>query len=599
MFANKERHIMQKLNLIERWAEDPNGFSVIEKVTNGGKGSGIFGHQGRPGLVGGSGDGGQSTLYAQYPEAVNSAKRLVAERPDEVDDEYLKKVEAERERLFELYGEDKDKADVEIRKWNDGAYMWDWKNQDKNVFSDIDVALSKAMVKESNDNSDVYRIQVDSEHNNEMAPTKFASWTASMVEAYRFGKFMGGRESSFDLFKTKVSPDNVVIVPDVMYAKSGLFPVRQYEYVLKNDKPLKAFKAGMTWQEVSDQYEELRNSVSELLVRNGGKGSGNFGHYGRPGEVGGSAPRPQGIPVSQKQNPSSAYLIKHKEAIMQRMGYNEALFQAMVDDVRAIEIQDKAIEKADIEKWEKEYRPELERLGISQGTIDTVDKIVRRHAEKNESTRTEGQAEAIDNLISDTGVILAKGDETYMRNSVPEEMVKTIHDELNKAKEDGIDISKVQLQFVTATQQSGNCTLGQNGVIKIRLNRKEHSDLKYFREKLDKHYNDKWWTAKDIGASIRHELGHAMVWQAVKDCNLPISMYNKVAVDTVKRANREWVRKTGKSQKELDNNKGFKYMSQYGTNSSHEALAEAYAGENYSDYTKILADALRWTKRYY
>lgn len=51
---------MQMLSLIDRWAEDENGFAVLgesEKTTNGGKGSGNFGHAGRLGEVGGSGKG--------------------------------------------------------------------------------------------------------------------------------------------------------------------------------------------------------------------------------------------------------------------------------------------------------------------------------------------------------------------------------------------------------------------------------------------------------------------------------------------------------------------------------------------------------------
>lgn len=58
---------MQKSSLIDRWAEDINGFSVIEKNTNGGKGSGNFGHEGRPGKIGGSGKGtGKESEYDEY-----------------------------------------------------------------------------------------------------------------------------------------------------------------------------------------------------------------------------------------------------------------------------------------------------------------------------------------------------------------------------------------------------------------------------------------------------------------------------------------------------------------------------------------------------
>lgn len=709
MFVRTEIYIMQMLKLIERWAEDPNGFSVIEKVTNGGKGSGNYGHYGRPGLVGGSTpinklSGFEVNLNYGYDDIVKGKDiagrsfggriNLAKEAGNGASILFLQDSEPiianDSDVEIEKDGEKQDFKTSEQQKALDEIFSMidpDGNNMrayfDNNCSPEVAVALAQSLKEAKESGIDfswaVLSLSANEKYAAEITlephfkegsmPLEFENYTFlyeisprvlnggdSLARDLRAGNTTGlttgGNLSeifahenahmkmanlcqqkygygftkndwdSFNQSVVKKACKNIGISSelDKLGSQMSRYGKTDYSEVIGESfgKPsysdltkevvnvVNGIKDGKIELNAGRTYKSFKLCSGIPFVKmekeksiNGGKGSGNFGHYGRPGEVGGSAPSPQGIPVSKKQNPSSAYLIKHKDEIMARMGYNEALFQSMVDDVRAIEIQDKAIEKADVEKWEKEYRPELERLGISQGTIDTVDKIVRRHADKNESTRTEGQAEAIDNLISDTGVILAKGDETYMRNSVPEEMVNTIHDELNKAKKDGIDVSKVQLQFVTATQQSGNCTLGQNGVIKIRLNRREHSDLNYFREKLKDQYGKKWWTADDIGASIRHELGHAMVWQVIKDCNMNIARYNEVAVSTVKRANREWVRKTGKSQTELENNKGFKYMSQYGRSSSHEALAEAYAGENYSDYTKILANELRWAKRYY
>ena len=52
----------------------------------------------------------------------------------------------------------------------------------------------------------------------------------------------------------------------------------------------------------SYSVEKNRNSMEGLSAyENGGKGSGNFGHAGRPGEVGGSAPEGSGGGVSAKK----------------------------------------------------------------------------------------------------------------------------------------------------------------------------------------------------------------------------------------------------------------------------------------------------------
>lgn len=266
------------------------------KFENGGKGSGNFGHSGREGKVGGSSRSGQgvasSDLYNKYPEVKESAKRLVSHRPTEKSTEheqwlYYHEVRDEREKLFKLYGEDIMKASDGIREWNSGAYMWEWQNQDKDIFSDLDIALSKAIIEEAKDNSTVYRTQVDSISEGQMLPSKYSSWSGSLYESLRWAKFLGGSESKTDLFETKVTKDNVLIAPEVMYSVVGQMPVNQREYVLSIDSPIKA-KRTMTRQELGSEFDRLDNSIS---VKNGGKGSGNFGHSGREGKVGGSSKR--------------------------------------------------------------------------------------------------------------------------------------------------------------------------------------------------------------------------------------------------------------------------------------------------------------------
>jgi hypothetical protein len=76
-------------------------------------------------------------------------------------------------------------------------------------------------------------------------------------------------------------------------------------------------------------------SYREKLVQLGGAGSGNFGHAGRPGEVGGSAPgdgggtQPMGVPRAAS-NSTVESVTKHVETVATRMGF-EASFVDVVD----------------------------------------------------------------------------------------------------------------------------------------------------------------------------------------------------------------------------------------------------------------------------
>ena len=85
------------------------------------------------------------------------------------------------------------------------------------------------------------------------------------------------------------------------------------------------------------------NAVIEAL--NGGKGSGNFGHAGRPGEVGGSASMGSGASSSKKPS-QGAELYKKIGESQKRAEKQEAIVKGFEKAAKAMDKLEKAFKKA-------------------------------------------------------------------------------------------------------------------------------------------------------------------------------------------------------------------------------------------------------------
>jgi len=271
--------------------EDLNGLEPHnDLVENGGKGSGNFGHEGRPGLVGGSGDGGLTSfeeeisaidnpdiLYKKQESLVTTevvsclekdSDSLTGEEKD-VLKEFYDKTNLLRKKLFKLEWSDIEKADKKISEWISGALDWEFRDID---FDPVDIRLSKSTVQGMLDKESeliAYRIQAT----DRMEKSKGSSFSLSET----FSESSPDSETPY-VFAQKVTKENTILTPNIVQAGYGyeLGPNWQHEIVLSNDKELMPIN------------NSVEGEKCDPLTRNGGKGSGNFGHSGRPGEVGGS-----------------------------------------------------------------------------------------------------------------------------------------------------------------------------------------------------------------------------------------------------------------------------------------------------------------------
>lgn len=118
------------------------------------------------------------------------------------------------------------------------------------------------------------------------------------------------------------------------------------------------------------QYNELRLKIENLeRLLNGGKGSGNFGHSGRPGEVGGSAPSGSSGSVS-----SGNLRARLKGTDLENFTDDELLkfYKARLAD-------------------EKDAKERVMSMGGSKETIDSFDKNIKAYEKDIAALETEKQ----------------------------------------------------------------------------------------------------------------------------------------------------------------------------------------------------------------
>ena len=209
---------------------------AIDKILNGGKGSGNFGHGGRPGEVGGSSPKGS------YPRNLTEAKK----KEKEAEKEFSDYVESHKGADYDQKVADKLGAKLDdAKEWRQGYEQ--------------DEAYEK-MEKKDKKESKTQTISLKGKSLYEKVHTIEPGDEVHITP-----------KDNLPNFDRKIKVD---------YIEDGTIHYGGSETSDGQTYPAWAIK---------DITKIVRKKKNELEL-NGGKGSGNFGHSGRPGEVGGSAP---------------------------------------------------------------------------------------------------------------------------------------------------------------------------------------------------------------------------------------------------------------------------------------------------------------------
>lgn len=363
-------------------------------ILNGGKGSGNFGHSGRPGLQGGSaGEGSHHSAtsksktsdsktlsgeekYKLSQQADSNISKLstakeastsLSNKNDKIVAKAKKTYEAEQKEFDEFYKKHKDDDDYDDQyysRYDDGRSPYDFKegldNYKKFV---LEVYEVHSKIKES---SDFYSKEQEKEFSwsgsNAKEEKEYDEHLQTLVE--HSGHAVADRKTQIDMLIKKYDTDD---------QKNGGNSAYNFAKEYANQdilKDLKEISKKLNSKDSILYSERNRNSMdwvkranNLLEIQNGGKGSGNFGHAGIPGHQGGSAAKGS----SHGTSGSSQSTKKKSKTMRSKMTTSKKSAKSWYSekypgDYQKDEVPDKPIDKLtdkDIEHLDTQVRERL------------------------------------------------------------------------------------------------------------------------------------------------------------------------------------------------------------------------------------------------
>lgn len=253
------------------------------------------------------------------------------------------------------------------------------------------------------------------------------------------------------------------------------------------------------------------------LELNGGPGSGNFGHAGRPGLVGGSSKES----LASSEMRTRRYMLGDTVKITSK-GKEYVGVLSAVSSERTSEIEIELSEG-------KTFKMKVQTATLVQDNgeqvivpfynvkmVKNVDTVSTTPAER----RTEKQKQALDEMSK--MIKISENELNYLRRNCSEESAIALRDELKRAVEDGIDLSQVQFYHnnrLTRTQGKvvyRPYTPGSKlPPLELQMSGKWIADGEYYKNKQQENYEKGWHTSSEIAGILRHELGHIKSAQLV------------------------------------------------------------------------------------
>ena len=341
------------------------------------------------------------------------------------------------------------------------------------------------------------------------------------------------------------------------------------------------------------------NNEQTTEVVNGGPGSGNFGHSGRPGEVGGSAPRGS-IAQPASRTVTAKWLSEHRE-FLKSQGYTDDWINEQIEYLGQQKLKERATKAKTLEEFDevlKEMEASPHDFSVWKKNVgDPARASLERRLELKSKVKNPEQQKAVDDLKA-TGIDLPKASEKWLRENCPQELVESITSSMKQAEKDGLDLSEVRLKMTETTTRGGSCTVDLDGTIKVFLNKNDYFDLERTASRNSKLGPDgsKWWTNGKLDSCASHELGHALTWQVLKNQGMSPYRFKTLCKEIVSLANDRFARESGEdywsSRGKLSSNENNEYMSRYGGKNSAEVIAESHSNPSYSRYTQIVNEIL-------
>lgn len=521
-----------------------NGDADSTKSLNGGKGSGNFDHAGRPGQIGGSGKGVRagSVRHQKYSSGESESQQVA-----------------------------------------------EWEETNDPIFPDEIIVKSADQIG--------HIISSD-------------SWSkAKVAYTIRDGRVL-------DPFRD-LDPSNELDKHDIDLYRDYMkatFKIddKELDRLLDNTRGEAKEKLQKELREKKKNSLANQNSVEDgnshpleiKKVENGGKGSGNFGHAGRPGMVGGSG---KGALASSAMRTRSFRLGDTVTVKSKGKEYTGVLSAVTRERTSEVEIEVPGRDSLKIKVPTATLVQENgEQVIVPFYSVKMV-KNVDEAGTTPEERRTEKQKAALEEVSK--MVKISDKELSYLKNNCSEDSAIALRDEFKRATEDGIDLSQVSFKHNNRLSRTQGKVVYQAYTkgsklppLELQLSGKWVEDGEYYKQRQQKNYDSGWHTSPTIAGILRHELGHVKSAQIVLRqfdasseqtgkrvlTSTEVSYRNeKLCQSIVKNAN------PGYSLWTLSHGSG-KDVSNYAVRDSKysEVVAESYSNSNFSKVTKDIAQAL-------
>ena len=296
---------------IDKKTNSMEGLSAYE---NGGKGSGNFGHVGRPGEIGGSASEGGATGLAKAKEIAKDDKQWqkllgdIAERAEQI------------------------KSDTGGRGTLEGTLAYE--KIPKKIIDTLDLtnnptssqaqAIAEVLAKEGITGKPE-KAKTEREEHIKQIDKIIGS------EKITEGKTKAEDDKNYKKLEKDIREIKKILAKEKSRENFGQEEIRKLrdkysDYMSGNWSVTERFQRSMRdFEDWADNYvnNSLENVITDAVIKalNGGKGSGNFGHSGRPGEVGGSSSG--GFSSGQKVEMTTSYGEKLEVKIIRKLGDKE------------------------------------------------------------------------------------------------------------------------------------------------------------------------------------------------------------------------------------------------------------------------------------
>lgn len=565
-----------------------------QKVENGGEGSGNFGHGGRPGEVGGSapkGSGGASGGITKEEEDtlawyvsgdgmwINQHLRgRMAEGTSEL-------TEDEQKMLDTLTNLANDKIEprplyrsVEAEAIFGKMDTFEWEALEGHLLYNLEDANAQKLI--------------DSLIGKEITEKGFMSTSKDRSYVGGFGEEMGLEQPIVLEFEPSNNTRGIDLAKKCPKLDEAM---GQSEVILK---------PGAKYEITDIRKEEIDDSgviyvkakLKNSLMLNGGPGSGNFGHAGRPGEVGGSAPNGS-YSASRSNSYGDGDIVKGKDKDGNEF---EGTFGGVAPKGTTITIK----------MWDGDHEINVRQAIIidkdgNEHLVPFASGYIKKVADADEigqvppaERRTEAQKEALNEVFD--MITCSAADKRYLLENCAEDTAIALRDELKKAKDEyGIDLSEFTLGRFNGTKTQARVTWKKfsrrNGYQSklIELSNKLIADGEGYKKKMQEQQDVGWHTGSDIASLIKHELGHIKAYQVGLLCGWYKGVYDYGFTGTYDNFCAAVVRAAGGSKQMTISKKGARGdMSQYGATDRAETVAEAFSNPDYSALTKKIVEAL-------